>query len=111
MNILFTNKTYNFLKYLVQIGLPALGSLYFALAGMWDLPNPEEVVGTIVVVTTFLGTLLGLSAKTYNKAEPSYDGAINIGIGDDDQKVFSLDLDSDPEDLENMDQVVFKVNK
>ena len=61
------NKTYDILKFIAQIVLPAVGTLYFALAGIWNFPYGEEVVGTITAVDTFLGALLGLSSATYNK--------------------------------------------
>lgn len=63
-----SNKTYDILKYIAQIVLPALGALYFGLAKIWGLPYGTEIVGTIAVVDTFLGTLLGLSTKNYNKS-------------------------------------------
>lgn len=63
-----SNKTYNILKYIAQIVLPALGALYFGLAKIWGLPYGTEIVGTIAVVDTFLGTLLGLSTMNYNKS-------------------------------------------
>jgi hypothetical protein len=66
MNI--SNKTYDILKYVAQYLLPAVGTLYFALAGIWGLPYGEEVVGTITAVDTFLGVLLGISSAQYNKA-------------------------------------------
>lgn len=62
-----SNKTYDILKYIAQIVLPALGTLYFALAGIWGFPYGEEIVGTIVAVDTFLGALLGISTAKYNK--------------------------------------------
>lgn len=61
------NKTYDILKYIAQIVLPALGTLYFALAGLWNFPYVEQVVGTISAVDTFLGVLLGISSNNYNK--------------------------------------------
>lgn len=61
------NKTYDILKFIAQIVLPAVGTLYFALAGIWNFPYGEEIVGTITAVDTFLGALLGLSSATYNK--------------------------------------------
>ena len=61
------NKTYDILKFIAQIVLPAIGTLYFALAGIWNFPYGEEIVGTITAVDTFLGALLGLSSATYNK--------------------------------------------
>lgn len=64
-----SNKVYDILKFIAQIFLPALGTLYFALAGIWNFPLAEQVVGTITAVDTFLGIILGLSTSNYNKEE------------------------------------------
>ncbi len=64
--MLMDNKTYDILKFIAMIVLPALGTLYFTLAAIWGLPNSNEVVGTITAIDTFMGALLGLSTKTYN---------------------------------------------
>lgn len=61
------NKTYDILKYIAQIVLPALGALYFALSQIWGLPYGEEIVGTITAVDCFLGAVLGISTMAYNK--------------------------------------------
>lgn len=65
--MLLSNKTYDLLKWIAQIALPALGALYFGLAQIWGLPYGEEIVGTITVVDAFLGALLGISSAQYNK--------------------------------------------
>ena len=62
-----SNKTYDILKWIALIFLPAIGTLYFALAGIWNLPYGEEIVGTITAIDTFLGCLLGVSSANYNK--------------------------------------------
>lgn len=62
-----SNKVYDILKYICQIALPAMGTLYFALAGIWGFPYGEAIVGTITAVDTFLGVLLGISTYNYNK--------------------------------------------
>lgn len=62
-----SNKTYDILKYIAQIVLPALGTLYFALSSIWGLPYGEQIVGTITAVDAFLGALLGISTARYNK--------------------------------------------
>lgn len=62
-----SNKVYDVLKWIAQYLLPAIGTLYFALAGIWGLPYGEEVVGTITAVDTFLGVILGIASSTYNK--------------------------------------------
>ena len=64
----FSNKTYDVLKWIAQYLLPALGTLYFALAGIWGFPYGEQVVGTITAVDTFIGVILGISTIQYNKA-------------------------------------------
>lgn len=64
-----SNKTYDILKYIAQIVLPALGTLYFALASIWGLPYGEQIVGTITAIDAFLGALLGISSAKYNKEE------------------------------------------
>lgn len=62
-----SNKVYDALKWMAMYLLPALGTLYFALAGIWGLPYGEQIVGTITAVDTFLGVILGISASQYNK--------------------------------------------
>lgn len=64
-----SNKVYDALKFVAQILLPAIGTLYFALARIWDLPYAEQIVGTITAVDAFLGALLGISTMQYNKQE------------------------------------------
>lgn len=61
------NETYDFLKKIAQIWLPALGTLYFALAQIWGLPYAEQIVGSITAIDAFLGAVLGVSTYIYNK--------------------------------------------
>ena len=63
----FSKNTYDFLKWVAQFLLPAAGTLYFALASIWNLPYGEQGVGTITAVDTFLGVLLGISSNAYYK--------------------------------------------
>ena len=62
-----SNKAYDVLKYIALILLPALGTLYFALAKIWGFPYAAEIVGTISAVDAFLGALLKISTDNYNK--------------------------------------------
>lgn len=64
-----SNKLYDVLKWVALILLPALGTLYFGLCEIWGLPYGKEVVGTITVIDTFLGALLGISNAQYHKRE------------------------------------------
>lgn len=62
-----SNKVYDILKWIAIVVLPALATLYFALAGIWGLPYGEQIVGTITAVDTFLGVVLGVSSAKYRK--------------------------------------------
>jgi hypothetical protein len=66
------------MKYLAQVLLPAVGTLYFAVAGIWNLPSAQEVVGTIVAVDTFLGLLLHLSSNAYENSDAKFDGTLLV---------------------------------
>lgn len=62
-----SNKVYDVLKYVAMIGLPAVATLYAALAAAWGWPNAEQIIATITAVDTFLGALLQISSKQYSK--------------------------------------------
>lgn len=64
-----SNKLYDILKSIALIWLPAIGTLYFALAGIWALPYPDEIVGTITSIDTFLGAVLGIASANYAKSK------------------------------------------
>ena len=62
-----SNKIYDLLKWIAMVVIPAIGTLYFALAGIWGWPYGEEIVGSLTAVDTFLGVILGISSFKYNK--------------------------------------------
>jgi hypothetical protein len=64
-----SNKVYDVLKWIAMVALPAVGTLYVALAGIWGLPYGQEVVGTITAIDTCLGVMLGISSAQYKKAD------------------------------------------
>lgn len=65
--MIFNNKVYDVLKWITQILLPAAGTFYYAIANVWALPYPKEVIGTITAIDAFLGVILGISTAQYNK--------------------------------------------
>lgn len=69
--MLLSDKTYNILKWIAQVILPALGTFYAALVPLWGLPYGDQIVGTILAIDTLLGAVLGLSSKKYNDATKS----------------------------------------
>ena len=81
---MISNKIYDVLKWITTIVLPAAGTLYFALSGIWGFPYGEQVVGTITAVVTFLGVCLGISSYNYNKpADVDVSGLQYLEDGDE----------------------------
>lgn len=107
--LVLSNRVYDFGKSLVQIVLPALSSLYFGLANIWGLPRAEQVVGTLAVIATFIGMLLGVSSKVYSSSGLAYDGNVLVYSPEEGKKLISLELNMDPEEIENLDSIKFKV--
>ncbi len=64
-----SNKVYDVLKFIAQIVLPALATLYVTIASLWGLPYPDEISGTVMAIDTFLGALLMISSNQYHKKE------------------------------------------
>lgn len=60
-----SNKLYDVLKWITMVFLPAIATLYLALAGIWGFPFGEQIVGTITAITTFLGVCLEISSAQY----------------------------------------------
>jgi hypothetical protein len=61
-----SNRTYDTLKYIALIVLPALATLILALTKIWGIPYGEAIAATITAVDTFLGTTLKISSINYN---------------------------------------------
>jgi len=108
---LLNDKLYDFLKRFAVVVLPAFGAFYFTVAQIWGLPKAEEVVGTIAAVNVFVGVIVQLANRSYNKREIGYDGSLNVSEQHDGVKMFTLDLSTNPDALQVKDEVRFKVNK
>ena len=102
-----TNKTYDTLKFIAQIVLPALATLYFALAGIWGLPYGEQIVGTISAIDAFLGAILRITSTRYYKQGKDTVGTVTIDPIEETADFEFNDLTT--EELTSMKQVKVKV--
>ena len=100
------DKTYDILKWVAMVALPALATFVIAICGLWGLPYSEPISGTITALAAFLGALLQVSSKNYQG-----DGSLNIDTTDPEKDTYSLDLTTALEDLPNKSKVTFTVNK
>ena len=62
-----SDKTYDILNK-IQRWLVALGVAYLGLSAIWGLPFGDEINKSIVVVSTFLATILEISSGVWNKS-------------------------------------------
>lgn len=71
--IQMSNKTYDILKYVQRIAIPAVATLYLALGSIWqgiiDLPYPEQVAATLTAIDTFMGVCLGIASSNYHNEQ------------------------------------------
>lgn len=108
---MITGKPYDWLKWIAQVVLPGLGTLYFTLAGIWGLPNADAVVGTIMAIDLFLGLILGISQVNYAKSEERFDGEMDVRtVGDKKTVQMAFNDHEQLEQLTDKKEVLFKVN-
>lgn len=106
---IFTDGFYSFGKKFVQVYLPAIATLYFGLGNIWGFPAIEQVVGSCAVVATFTGVVLGISSSNFDKTEAGYDGNVVVTKTKEGKKLYSLELNGDPENLDKKDSLKFKM--
>lgn len=109
ITILVSNRTYDNLKTIVQLVIPAIAVVYYICAVIFDFSNTKFIFGAIVFTELFLGVFLRIAKKIYGDSDAQYGGSIEIVQMPDGKKVYSLVLNGDPEDIDKMSSVVFKV--
>lgn len=99
-----SNKTYDAIKYVALIIIPALATFVSAIGIVWGLPYTNEVTMTITAFGVFLGAVLGVSSSNY---EPETHGNLVVTKHND---VYA-DFASEPTNLKDGDTLVLKVTK
>lgn len=98
------DKTYDILKRIALIVVPALATFVNAVGIVWGVPYTNEVTATITAFGVFLGAALGVSSKNY---EPDTHGNLVVTKHDE---VYA-DFANAPADLKDGDTIILKVTK
>jgi hypothetical protein len=98
------NKTYDILKRVALIVIPALATFVNAVGIVWGVPYTTELTATITAFGVFLGAALGVSSANYT---PETHGNLVVTKHDD---VYA-DFASEPTNLKDGDTIVLKVTK
>lgn len=102
--MVLSNKAYDVLKWVAQLLLPALATLWITLAKIWGLPYGTEIGATLTGIDLFLGAILGISSAKYEG-----DGVMKINTSDPEKDVYSLELNDVIEALGDKKTITFMV--
>ena len=69
-----SNKLYDTLRFIADLLLPALGTLYAALGQVWNFPYVEQIVATVMAVVAFMDAVLKVSKTKYDKTQQNLNG-------------------------------------
>lgn len=64
---MLSNKTYEVLKWVTMIALPAISVFIGAVGEQLGLSDPEVVVNVLNAITVLMGSLVGVSTINYNR--------------------------------------------
>lgn len=64
-----SNKQFDFLRFLAEIGITALGAFYKGIAEVWSLPYGEAVMTTSILLSTFIGVFVEWQRQKHNEEE------------------------------------------
>ena len=103
------NTAYDTAKDATTIWLPALATLYAALAAIWHLPFSVEVVGTIGAIVVFLGVVLKISSNRFSNLPVSYNGELRVNMTDPMEDNYKLQIDEPWDALAKNDEIRIKV--
>ena len=67
--IVFSNRTYDILKWVALVGTNAFSALIITLGKIWGWSYAVPIAGTISAVGTCIGACLQISTANYNKGE------------------------------------------
>nr|DAX58688.1 MAG TPA: holin [Caudoviricetes sp.] len=98
------DKTYDILKRVALIVVPALATFVNAVGIVWGVPYTNEATATITAFGVFLGAAIGVSSKNY---EPDTHGNLVVTKHND---VYA-DFTAEPSNLKDGDTIILKVSK
>lgn len=98
------DKTYDILKRVALIVVPAMATFVNAVGIVWGVPYTNEVTATITAFGVFLGAAIGVSSKNY---EPDTHGNLVVTKHNE---VYA-DFTAEPSNLKDGDTIILKVSK
>lgn len=104
-----SNTVYDITKDVITIGFPAAVTMYAGLAVIWGWGFSEEVIATAGVVGIFLGVVLKIASKRYEKLPTQYDGEFIVNDPNPENETFRFDFDNGLASMARQDTIRLKV--
>lgn len=84
--MVLSDKTYNVLKWVGLIVLPAIATLVKAVFPVWDLPYTDAIATTCTALGVFVGTLIGVSQANMKPELDADEEAVVEFVEEENQK-------------------------
>lgn len=79
-----SNRTYDILKWVALVVIPASATLVLTVGKIWGLPYYDNIGATISAVGLFIAAIIGVSSKDFYEITPiDLDGMEYIEDGED----------------------------
>lgn len=65
-----SNRTYDILKWVALVVIPASATLVLTVGKIWGLPYYDNIGATISAIGLFIAAVIGVSSKDYYQIEP-----------------------------------------
>lgn len=65
-----SNRTYDILKWIALVVIPASATLVLTVGKIWGLPYYDNIGATISAVGLFIAAVIGVSSKDFYAIEP-----------------------------------------
>ena len=105
----WSNRTYDAIRWVVQIVMPAFLVLLTTVGAIWQWGNVDAIVQTLLAVNLFLGVCLKISSNNYTPPLPPTDGALHVNVSDPNKDTYTFEMETPLFDLKDGDVMSFKV--
>ena len=65
-----SNKTYDTLKWIALVVIPASATLVLTVGKIWGLPYYDNIGATISAIGLFIAAIIGVSSKDFYEIQP-----------------------------------------
>lgn len=104
--MMISNKTYDILKWVALVAIPAIEAFWLTVGKVWGFPYLTEIGTTIAAVGLLIAALIGVSSNNYYKAHQDA-GGIEYEPYDEDEDIEDYEDDDEPDSFDDYDDELY----